>query len=350
MSRSSKRRLVPIFIAMLLLGGVIAFAYVAYRLAFSPAVTVRATSSFYIPTGHTEVQVLDDLVSKRFIDKPRILALIFKQKGYARNLVVPGKYTLEQGMSLVQLTNHLRAGNGEVEVKITFNNMRNLADLAGKVARNIEADSLSLITVFLNPEIQEKYGFESSTFISMFLPDTYNVEWDTDADEFLERMAKEYRDFWTEDRKLHAQKLSLSPGEVTTLASIVQAEQQNIADERPVIAALYLNRLRIGMRLQSDPTVVYAVGDFKINRVLSKHLIVDSPYNTYIYAGLPPGPINIPSKKSIDAVLYPDTNTYIYMCAKADFSGRHAFATNLDDHNRNAAAFRKELNKREIFN
>jgi UPF0755 protein len=183
----------------------------------------------------------------------------------------------------------------------------------------------------------------------MFFPDTYKMEWDTDADEFIARMAQEYKRFWSEDRIQKARQYGLSQSEVSTLASIVQAEQQVHPDERKVIAGLYLNRLKKGMRLQSDPTVVYAVGDFSINRVLTKHLSTPSPYNTYINAGLPPGPINLPSKQTIDAVLNADKNNYIFMCAKADFSGYHAFATNLSEHNRNARAFQKALNHRKIY-
>jgi UPF0755 protein len=175
------------------------------------------------------------------------------------------------------------------------------------------------------------------------------MEWDTDAEDFISRMSVEYKNFWTGKRKALARELGLSQSEVTTLASIVQAEQQSFPDERRRIAGLYLNRLNKGMRLQSDPTVVYALGDFNKQRVLRADLSVESPYNTYKYAGLPPGPINIPSKQSIDAVLNAEKHKYIYMCAKADFSGYHAFATNLSAHNANARAFQRALNERKIY-
>ncbi len=346
-NKKKYRKVGLLFLFLLFLG--FACIYVGYKLAFSPAVTVWSNDAFYVHTGWTEKEVLDELVQKRFVSRPQVLSFIFDQKNYSGTQVVPGKYILRQGMSLTELTNHLRAGNGEEQVKLTFSNVRTLSELASKVARQTEADSLQLISVFCNPTIQRDLGFNANTFIGMFLPDTYFVEWDTKPIDFLTRMRGEYEKFWTEERLQRASVLGLSENEVSTLASIVQAEQQMFPDERPVIARLYLNRLRIGMRLQSDPTVIYAIGDFQINRVLNKHLSADSPFNTYIYAGLPPGPINVPSKKSIDAVLYPDSNNYLYMCAKADFSGKHAFATNLDEHNRNAAAFRRALDKMKIL-
>jgi UPF0755 protein len=272
-----------------------------------------------------------------------------EKKNYNDDLVVSGKYTLTDDMSLNTLIDHLRAGNGEEEVNVTFNSARTLEEIAGDVANYIEADSIDLVVAMTSNEMAAKFGFDPTSFKTMFFPDTYRMEWDTDAEEFISRMASEYKTFWTGERKSKARSLGLSQSEVTTLASIVQAEQQLHSEERKTIAGLYLNRLNRGMKLQSDPTVVYALGDFSINRVLTKHLQVDSPYNTYKYAGLPPGPINIPYKQSIDAVLNADEHNYLYMCAKDDFSGYHAFATNLSQHNRNARAFQRALNERGIY-
>lgn len=348
MARKSKRWLpLTALILAVLVGGV---AYYFYRTVFGPAVEAWDEGKpFYIRTGWNTDEVIDALEKKGFVKKTESLRWLMAKKNYQDGLVVPGKYLLEDKMSLNELVNHLRAGNGEVDVKLTFNNVRTLEELAGRVSATIEADSFEIIGALRSPEMVSAYGFSSQTIISLFLPDTYYVEWDTDAEKFLNRMAEEYKRFWTGDRRKRASALGLTQSEVTTLGSIVQAEQQNYPAERPVIAGLYLNRLKRGMRLQSDPTVIYAVGDFTINRVLTKHLSVQNPYNTYVYAGLPPGPINIPQKSSIDAVLYADTNDYIYMCAKADFSGYHAFASNLNEHNRNAAAFRRALNERKIF-
>ena len=343
-----RKVLIAIVLLCILAGAVI--GYYSYRLLYGPALDLENQSVvFYIKSDWNERDVLKSLTEVAGLRHPEIAETLMQKKNYQGNLVVSGKYTLNSDMGLNELIDHLRAGNGEEEVLVTFNAARTLSELADRVAMNIEADSAQVAQKLSDPEVARKYGFNSATFISMFFPDSYRMEWDTDADEFVERMAEEYKRFWTADRVQKARNYGLSQSEVSTLASIVQAEQQVHPDERKVIAGLYLNRLRKGMRLQSDPTVVYAVGDFSINRVLTKHLSTPSPYNTYINTGLPPGPINLPSKQSIDAVLNADKNNYIFMCAKADFSGYHAFATNLNEHNRNARAFQQALNERKIY-
>jgi UPF0755 protein len=324
--------------------------FYAYRLVFGPALNMEKEEiSFFISTGSEQADVLTALTEQAGLRQPAFAERLMEQKNYQGNLIVAGKYTLTDDMSLNELIDHLRAGNGEEEITVTFNTVRKLSELAGAVSENIEADSLDIAEKLADPAVASKYGFNQATFISMFFPDSYRMEWDTDADEFIARMADEYKHFWTADRQQKARNHDLSQSEVSTLASIVQAEQQVHPDERPKIAGLYLNRLQRGMRLQSDPTVVYAVGDFSINRVLTVHLSTPSPYNTYLNAGLPPGPINLPSKQSIDAVLNAEENNYLYMCAKADFSGYHAFATNLSQHNRNAREFQQALNERKIY-
>ena len=332
----------------LIVGAVI--GYYTYKMIYGSALELESERiSFYIKSGWDEVDVLESLTELAGLRNPVFAERLMEQKNYRGDLVVSGKYTLDENMGLNELIDCLRAGNGEEEVSVTFNAARRLSELAGSVALNIEADSAQIAAKLSDPALAQKYGFNSATFISMFFPDTYRMEWDTDADEFVERMAAEYKRFWTAERVQKAKNYGLSQSEVSTLASIVQAEQQVHPDERKVIAGLYLNRLKKGIRLQSDPTVVYAVGDFSINRVLTKHLSTPSPYNTYMNAGLPPGPINLPSKQTIDAVLNADKNNYIFMCAKADFSGYHAFATNLNEHNRNARAFQRALNERKIY-
>jgi UPF0755 protein len=344
----AKKILFALVLICLLAGAMI--GYYSYRMLYGPALDLENQSiTFYIKSGWDEQDVLESLTEVAGLRNPDFAETLMQKKNYQGGLVVSGKYTLIADMGLNELIDHLRAGNGEEEVQVTFNSARTLSELAGRVAINIEADSAQVARKLSDPEVARKYGFNSATFISMFFPDTYQMEWDTDAGEFVERMAEEYKRFWTEERVQKARNYGLSQSEVSTLASIVQAEQQVHPDERKVIAGLYLNRLKKGMRLQSDPTVVYAVGDFSINRVLTKHLSTPSPYNTYINTGLPPGPINLPSKQSIDAVLNADKNNYIFMCAKADFSGYHAFATNLSEHNRNARAFQTALNERKIY-
>lgn len=338
------------FTALIVIAGILAVGYYFYRLVYGPVLDLeKDTTAFYIHTGWDDKDVFDALLQMDIVKKPDALKFVMERKNYEGNRVVSGKYILTNKMNANDLVDHLRFGNGEVEVKIVLNHARTLQEIAGKVAENIEVDSVAILDKLTDPAIYRKYGFQPETFKAMFLPDTYHAEWDTDADEFLDRMASEYKAFWTPDRVQKARNINLSQSQVTTLASIVQAEQQLFPEERPMIAGLYLNRLKLGMRLQSDPTVVYAIGDFNINRVLTVHLKYESPYNTYLNAGLPPGPINIPTKQSIDAVLNPEENKYIYMCAKEDFSGYHAFAKTLSEHNRNARAFQSALNKRKIF-
>lgn len=347
---AKRKRRIFSFVVLLILGAALAVGYYFYRLVFGPVLDMKKdTVAFYIHTGWSEDNVFDALVAMDIVKKPEALKWVMERKNYDGTLVVPGKYLLKNRMSANDLIDHLRAGNGEEEVKIVLNHARTLQELAGKASANIEADSISILDKLTDPEIIRKYGFTAETFKAMFLPDTYNTEWDTDADEFLDRMASEYKKFWTEERIQKAKNQGLTQSQVTTLASIVQAEQQTHPEERPAIAGLYLNRIHRGMRLQSDPTVVYAVGDFNINRVLTKHLSTPSPYNTYMYSGLPPGPINIPTKQAIDAVLNSDDNDYLYMCAKADFSGYHAFAKSHTEHIKNARAFQNALNQRKIY-
>ena len=339
------------YIGLIIVAALIYFGIRTYNRIYAPVVSLESKEQvLYIKSNWNQDSVLAFLDRSGMIKRPGDLKWVMKKKNFQGSLVVPGKYTLRDGMSCVDLIDHLRAGRGEQEVKVTFNSVRTLEDLAGAASRELELDSLSLIQEFQNPEQIERLGFNSTTFKTMFLPDTYYMEWDTDEEEFIARMANEYKKFWDGERKRKADSWGLSQSEITILASIVQSEQQMHPDERKRIAGLYLNRLSRGMRLQSDPTVIYALGNFDKRRVLKADLEVDSPYNTYKYSGLPPGPINIPSKQSIDAVLYAEDHSYIFMCAKADFSGYHEFASSLGAHNSNARAFQRALNERKIYN
>lgn len=258
-----------------------------------------------------------------------------------------GKFILKNKMSNNELINILRSGMQPV--KLTFNTIRNFEDLAGRVGEQIEADSLELIMAFKDQSVAQQFGFSTKTFFTMFLPNTYELYWNTSTEGFIKRMAREYKRFWTEERKAKAKELKLSQSEVAILASIVQAEQMSHPDERPKVAGLYINRLRKRMRLQSDPTLVFALGDFTIARVLNEHKQIQSPYNTYIHSGLPPGPINLPEISSLNAVLNYERHNYLYMCAKADFSGYHHFSSSLSQHNVFANQYRRELNRRRIL-
>jgi len=343
-----KRLIILIVLIAFTVGGIKLFQL--YQRVYWPNVQVATgQSALYIPTGSTLQQVAGLLESQGFIINRHSFEWLADKKNYRGDLIVPGKYQLKDGMSNDALIDHLRAGNGRLEVKVTFNNLRTLEQLAGRLAASLEPDSLTVLQYLTNPEVISHYGFNAHTFSTMFIPNTYQFDWATNAEKVVERMAAEYRRFWTEERKQKARNLGLSQSEVVTLASIVQAEQRLRLDEQPRIAGLYLNRIRKGMKLQSDPTVVFAVGDFSINRVLNEHLKVNSPYNTYRNAGLPPGPILFPEISAVDAVLNAEKNDYIFMCAKDDFSGYHYFATNLRQHNIYAQRYREALNKKKIY-
>jgi UPF0755 protein len=318
--------------------------YQLYTYVFSE--NVKTERAFIIPDGATYNQVLDTLQAYDILHNYRAFNWVSKKKSY-REAIKPGRYLLRQGMNTNQIVNKLRAGEQD-PVNVTFNNARFNEDLAGKASRNLQADSLSILQLFSNEELIEKYGFTPETFRAMFIPNTYQFFWTTSADDFAARMKKEYDRFWNETRRKKAEEIGLSPVEVITLASIVQEETAK-NDELGRVAGLYLNRLQIGMPLQADPTVKYAVGDFTLRRILHVHLEVDSPYNTYKNAGLPPGPVNFPEVSAIDAVLNFEKHNYLYMAAKEDFSGYHNFARTLAEHNRNANRYRAALDKMKIY-
>ena len=233
----------------------------------------------------------------------------------------------------------------QAEVKLTFHNLRKKEQLPGLVAKHIQADSAELLALLQDPDYVQELGFTPETITTMLIPNTYSFHWDTDAKGFLARMKKEHERFWNEERRAKAKALNLSPAEVYILASIVETESQH-KPERPRIAGVYLNRLRKGWKLEADPTVVFAHGDFELRRVLKRHLELDSPYNTYRYEGLPPGPIYLASTNSIEAVLNAETHEYMFFCARTDNSGAHAFAKTLSQHNANARAYHQWLNSR----
>jgi UPF0755 protein len=265
--------------------------------------------------------------------------------GYTHK-VKPGKYRLKEGMSNRSLINMLKSGNQE-PVKIRVHNIRVKEDFAKFVSTQIEADSLSVITMLNSPDYVGKYGFNTDNVYAMIIPNSYELYWNTSADAFLKRMYEEYQKFWTPARKSKAKAIGFTSAQVSTLAAIVDWEALH-NDEMPTIAGLYLNRYRRGIKLEADPTVIFANNDFTIRRVLNRHLRKESRYNTYLHKGLPPGPIMMPSISAIDAVLNHKKHDYIYMCAKEDFSGYHNFATNLSQHLANARKFQKALNLRNI--
>lgn len=296
--------------------------------------------SLYVPTGADFEQIKDSLYSHNLIVNKKSFENAASYKDCSHH-IHPGRYVIKQGMSNNQLCNMLRGGL-QTPVKVTFNNMRDVKMLAGRISTQIEADSLQLIEYLSNNEHLSSLGFNSKTLPALFLPNTYEFYWNTDAAQFVDRMKSEYDKFWNHERLDKAETLGLSPIQVSILASIVDKET-NKTDEMPRIAGVYLNRLRSGWLLQADPTLVFAVGDFTLKRVLNVHKEVESPYNTYKYPGLPPGPICIPSLASINSVLNAEKHNYYYFCAKEDFSGYHVFAKTLTEHNRNAQRYQKAL-------
>lgn len=342
---SWKKPLAIVLVILTCLGG--ASAWELYSIIYGSNVGLDKDKVYFlIPTGSTFQEVSNALVEQGYIDSQATFDLVSEHKKYKLN-VRPGRYRLKDGMSNNELVNLLRAGLQE-PVIVTFNNVRFKEDLAGKVGKIIEADSSQIIDLLNSQSFVSNYGLTTTTFLTLFLPNSYEFWWNTSAEEFVERMAKEYKSFWTEDRRTKAKNLGLSQSDVSILASIIQKET-NKADEKPTVAGVYYNRLKKGMLLQADPTLVYANRDFSARRVLNKHKLIDSPYNTYKYKGLPPGPICLPSIQSLDAVLNIKSHNYLYFCAKPDGSGYHSFACTYNEHLQNAREFQRELNKRQVY-
>ncbi len=341
-----RKVIVSSLLLIVIIGG--GTAYYTYSRIYKPNVDTlgKEQTYIYIKTGSNFNDVLTILFDNSIIKNPSSFEWVAERKGY-KNKVRPGKYKIKKNMSNNELINMLRSGNQE-PVKLVFNEARTKNDFIEVIHKQIEADKEELKSLINDDDFLKDFGVNSKNVLTLFVPNTYELYWNTSAKQFIERMAKENVKFWSKNRTEKAKSLDLTKAEVSILASIVQQESR-LVDEQPVIAGVYLNRLKKGMRLQADPTVIFAVGDFTIKRVLNVHLQYDSPYNTYKYAGLPPGPICMPYSTTIDAVLNRKAHSYIYFCAKEDFSGRHNFASNIAQHDRNAAAFRKALNTRKIF-
>ncbi|HBL77520.1 MAG: hypothetical protein A2W90_10285 [Bacteroidetes bacterium GWF2_42_66] len=309
-------------------------------------INVKTPGSIIISREANFNQVLDSLKKHDILINNKAFKWVSKRKKYS-NSIKPGKYLFDSGMNTNQIVNMLRSGSQE-PVVVTFNNIRNFKQLAAAISKYIEPDSLLLLQRLTDTTMYAKYGFTERTIPCMYIPNSYEFYWTTTPEQFTDRMAAEYKRFWTDDRKAKATAKGLTPEQVSTIASIVQEETVK-NEEKPIVAGLYLNRLKKGMLLQADPTIKFALNDFTIRRVLNEYLLIDSPYNTYKYAGLPPGPINFPEISSIEAVLNAEKHNYMYMCAKEDFSGYHNFAVTLDGHNQNARKYQAALNKNKIW-
>lgn len=346
MKKKTLRIILLLIVLALIPAGYFGFKY--YNSLFKSNVSIDGDGSYYlyIPTGSSFEVLVDSLKSAKVLISEESFIDVAKLKKL--DTAKPGRYRIQNGMTNRALVNMLAAGN-QAPVRLTLaGNIRTKEKLAEIVSRYIEPDSLLLLAAFNDNKFLEQFGVNSNTMLGICILNTYEFYWNTSADGFVSRMYKEYERFWTDERKEKLAQTSLSQMDVITLASIV-AEETIKADEMPKVAGVYLNRLKKGMLLQADPTVKYAVGDFSIRRVLNKHTEYDSPYNTYKYTGLPPGPICIPSTVAIDAVLNAEKHDYYYFCAKADFSGYHAFAKTLAQHNQNAKAYQQALNKEKIY-
>jgi len=336
--------ILSIVIATVLLSS---FTFYFYQVIYSPNFLVEKESRYlFIPSGSSFEDVQKIIYDKRFVNEPVAFGMLAKFMKYD-NLVKPGRYLIEKNSNNIDVIRMLRSGD-QVPVRITFNNSRLLSDVAEKLTTNIEMKQDELLSYISSPSVVEKYQFDIEKFRCMFIPNTYEVYWTISEEELVDRLFSEYKRFWNTERLSKAEKIELTPDQVSVLASIVQAEVSH-HDESSVVAGLYLNRLRRNMPLQADPTLIYAAGDFTIKRVLNIHKEIDSPYNTYKYAGLPPGPINFPSIISIDAVLNYEKHNYIYMCAKEDFSGYHNFSSSLRQHNIYASKYQQALNNARLY-
>lgn len=342
-SLSFKTKLLLSFAALIIL--ILAGTGINFYLKYFVSNVSGNKDYLYIKTGSGFDDVYASLKSENMLKNPESFLYAAENMDY-KSKVKPGRYRLSKGMGNRALINMLKAGNQE-PVKIAFQNVRLKYTLAGMVSKKLETDSASIATLLDSAAFVQKYGFTTENVFTMFIPNSYEVYWNSSAERFFERMHDEYVKFWNAERKEKAKKIKMTPAEVSILASIVDGEALNDS-EMPRIAGLYMNRLLKGMRLEADPTVIFANNDFSIRRVLNKHLRVNSPYNTYLNTGLPPGPISMPSINAIDAVLNYEKHNYIYMCAKEDFSGYHNYASTLSEHLINAKKFQQALNERNI--
>lgn len=297
----------------------------------------------YVYANTTDVQVMDSLKANAGVVRPGSLKRCFDKMDVAGN-IKPGRYVISTESPSIYVARMLVFG-WQTPQKLTLSGtMRSKGSIAKKISSQMMVDSVSVATALNDPVFLAGYGFTPENVFALFLPDTYEMFWTASVTEIFSRMKKEYDAFWNSDRLAKARAQRLTPMQVSVLASIVSGETLK-SFEYPVIAGVYLNRYRKGMKLQADPTVAFCY-DYKLDRILKKHLTVDSPYNTYKYAGLPPAPINVPPKACLDAVLEPQQHNYIYFCASPAFDGTHRFAVSYSDHLKNARAFQRELTAR----
>lgn len=340
------RYLAPVIICVLLLAGV------GYYYLFTPFSRLSDTTYLYVDGDDTFDSLCHKLQPVASRHGMHAFCVISRHSNLTER-VRTGRYAITTSTGAFSLFRKLRNGSQD-PVSLVVPSVRTMADLAGALSRKLMVDSATWDSVLTDEAICRKYGYDTATIAAMFIPNTYDIYWNITPEKFLDRMEKEHKAFWNDERSAKAKKLNLTPVQVSTLASIVDEETAN-DEEKPMVAGMYYNRLTLrndeypnGMPLQADPTIKFALKDFGLKRIYHSQLLTKSPYNTYINTGLPPGPIRIPSVKGIDAVLNMARHHYLYMCAKEDFSGTHNFAVTYAEHMQNAKRYADALNKRGI--
>lgn len=333
-----KKIILSVLLVILLVAGFIAWKFLG------PTVRTPEKKYFFVHTGETFKGVRDSLASQKIISSETWFAWASQVISY--NKVKPGRYEIKKGMSLLGLVRMLKNGQ-QSPVNFVITKIRTKEVLASKVGNAFESDSLQMINFLNNPDSLREYDLDSNTAMAAVMPFTYTIKWNTTAGKIFQQFYTAYKNFWTEERKQKADKLGMTPLQVSTLASIID-EETNSKRDKPNIASVYLNRIAKGMPLQADPTVKFALKNFGLKRILRGHLETVSPYNTYLNKGLPPGPICTPDLETIDAVLDSPKTDYIYFVASSAFDGSHVFTTNFNDHLKYARIYQQELNKRNI--
>lgn len=348
------KKIAIVALVLLVVAGVVLSPKISLYLASVTKTNAVSNPDFYFRNERGLVGLAEQLEEEGFVSSADKVIKVGSYKGLDSSRLAAGYYRVERGVSIKDLlngftVNSLGNGNAEQEVDVSFNFSRDVEHLGGKVAKYLMFDSLDFHRVATNPQVLASYGFTKEQFPALFLPNTYSFYWDTKPEQFIKRMSEEFKQFWTAERIGKLKNIGLStPSQASTLASIVYSEQSRVSDEWPIIAGLYLNRIRTGVALQSDPTFKFCWGREldTVQRLLYIHRDIDCPYNTYKYKGLPPGPICVVPAKVIDAVLNAEKNSYIFMIAQANNSMRHHFTKDYAEHQRNAKIYQKWLKNR----
>ena len=339
-----KKIIIGTFVALILIGA--ACAGTVYYYLFAPQFHPKKTVYIYIDRDDTADSIYNKVEQQGHPRSFTGFRWMAQYKKYSENIHT-GRYAIRPGENVYHVFSRLYRGYQE-PTNLTVGSVRTLDRLARSVGKQLMIDSAEIAGLMNDSAFQQKLGYNKETLPCLFIPETYQVYWDMSAEEFFERMQKEHQKFWNQERLDKATAIGMTLTEVCTLASIVEEETNN-NPEKPMVAGLYINRLHTGMPLQADPTIKFALQDFGLRRITNAHLAVESPYNTYLNTGLPPGPIRIPSPIGLDAVLNHTKHNYLYMCAKEDFSGTHNFTSNYAEHMKNARKYWNALNERKIF-